>query len=331
MSSIFPNIQLLARANSLENGLHSWLQELIGQTDKIALCKFAYDCRHSEHIDALAAQAVQEETRLGPADRRSSFALVRHYIGRLAHHIRASNELIEDSRDLGHLLQTYDVCGVGSLSGVRAPMRDSHKNLRGILNRMCKGGKEEKENIENGLFYLNKVVNVFEDFMSLYEQAQPQVHAEIQCLEHFYRGRLRFADGDRFIACSKPACLCCELYFKHHPARMVVPASHRKVWTRWSPPLVENFGKNDVATWQQKQILNKITQELRDLVITQVLERSQSICWHPDSRTGITEIRSVASVTSVEEQRVDGELYNENGMVVHKSCSLILKKMSGIL
>lgn len=125
--------------------------------------------------------------------------------------------------------------------------------------------------------------------MSLYEQAQPQVHAEIQCLEHFYRGRLRFADGDRFIACSKRACLCCELYFKHHPARMLGPASHRKVWTRWSPPLVENFGKNDVATWQQKQILNKITQELRDLVITQVLERSQSICWHPDSRTGITE------------------------------------------
>jgi hypothetical protein len=290
----------------LAQELVKWLQKAVNHSDNIELCNFAYNDRNLVYIDQLAALALQEENRLGPTSRRSSFALVRHHILRLAHHIRAPKALVDDSCHLGHLLHTYEVRGIDPIPSVPAPVRDSHTNLRGILNRMYKTTGEEKKNVEDGLLYLNRASDsiIFEHFMDQYEQPYPQVHAEVQVLELFYKRRLSFADDDRFIACSKPACLCCELYFKHHPARMVLPSSHRKVWTRWSPPLVEAFAKNDVAAREQKQIMSKITQDLREQVINQVLRRSQASRWHPDSKTCITEIHSLSDFMSLEEQDV---------------------------
>lgn len=258
--------------------------------------------------------ALQEENKLDPAGRRSCFSSARHDILALARHIRAPKELVEDSSHLGHILQTYDVFGIDPFPSVPGPVRDLHTNLRGILKRMYRTPGEEKETVEQGLLYLNKISGslIFEHFMKQYEQPGPQVHAEVQVLEHFYQKNLTFADGDQFIACSKPACLCCELYFKHHPARMVLPSSHRKVWTRWSPPALKAFIKNDMATREQIQIMSKITQELRDQIIDQVLRRSQASRWHPDSMTCITEMPSVSSFNSLDEQDICENAYSES-------------------
>jgi hypothetical protein len=272
--------------------------------DQIELCKFAYDHRISVYISKLAAEGLQEESISGPAGMRSCFALARHHILRLAHHIRAPKELVGDSCHLGYLLQAYDVRGADSLPSVPPPVRDSHTNLRGILNRMYKTDGEQKKAVEDGLLYLNRTSfsSIFEHFMEQYTLPDTHVHAEVQVLEHFYRRRLSFVDGDKFVACSKPACLCCELYFRHHPARMVVPSSHCKVWTKWSPPLVKEFTKNSTAAREQKQIMSKITQDLRDQIIDQVLRRTQLSQWHPDSRTCVTEIRPLDSSNQFEEQ-----------------------------
>ncbi|KAJ5535385.1 hypothetical protein N7527_001639 [Penicillium freii] len=272
--------------------------------DRIELCKFAYDHRVSVYIGKLTTEALQEESISGPAGMRSCFALARHHILRLAHHIRAPKELVADSCHLGHLLQAHNVRGADSLPSVPPPVRDSHTNLRGILNRMYRTDGEEKKTVEDGLLYLNRASfsNIFEHFMEQYTLPGTQVHAEVQVLEHFYRRRLSFVDGDKFVACSKPACLCCELYFRHHPARMVVPSSHCKVWTRWSPPLVKEFTKNSTAAREQKQIMSKITQALRDQIIDQVLRRTQMSQWHPDSRTYVTEFRPLDSFNLFEEK-----------------------------
>lgn len=257
--------------------------------DNIQLCNFAYNNRHSVYMDELSSQALEEETRRGPVGRRSSFASVRHYIGRLAHHIRASKELVEDSYHMSHLLQTYTVFGINPLPSVPRPVRDSHTNLRGILNRMLKRDDEERIIIEDGLFYMNRVAGIFDEFVAQYDDSPLQVHAEVQVLEYFYSMGIAFAHNDRFIACSRPACLCCEMYFKYHPARMVLPPSHRKVWTKWSPPLLKKFDKDEFATCQQNQILIKMSHDLRERVKSQVLQRSRPNRWHPDSRTCITE------------------------------------------
>lgn len=240
-------------------------------------------------MNELEIWASYEARSLGPERRRSSFELVRHYMGRLAHHARAPQALVDDARQLGSLLQAYDVRAISPPSPVHPPVCDSHTNLRGIVNRMFAQDDAERTLIEDGLIYINKTSGIFDKFMSQYQSPNPQVHAEVQLLEHFYKERLSFVDDDRFIACSKPACLCCELYFKYHPARMVVPSSHCKVWTSWSPPYVPQFTKKDPESRLQRKLLSQVTKDLREQIIRQVLERSRSSRWHPDSRTGITE------------------------------------------
>jgi hypothetical protein len=54
--------------------------------------------------------------------------------------------------------------------------------------------------------------------------------AEIQVLEHFFANKFSFVGIDPFIACSKPACSCCLLYFRNHPGHFVEPALHHKIY-----------------------------------------------------------------------------------------------------
>ncbi|KAL3457468.1 hypothetical protein BJX64DRAFT_293146 [Aspergillus heterothallicus] len=280
--------KLMQQDSKAAQKLLEWLELAINHACDYSLCEFVYEHRHSVYINELAVQALSEKKNLGPEE-PTSFDLVRHYVGRLAHHIRAPKQLLEDSYDLGYLMEDYHVCAVHPVPSVPSPVRDLHTNLRGILNRMFAPEDAEKKSIENGLLYINKTSNIFEDFLSEYNGRDRQVHAEIQVLEHFYKTGISFIEDDRFIACSKPACLCCALYFKHHPARMVHLSSHQKVWPRWSPPFLPRFVKGDKETQLQKRVLSSIAQDLRLQVILQVLQRSRSSLWHPDSRTSFTE------------------------------------------
>jgi hypothetical protein len=70
---------------------------------------------------------------------------------------------------------------------------------------------------------------------------------------------------------------------------------------------VEQFDNESDAAWQQKVILIKMTQDLREQVITHVLQRLPPNRWHPDSITNITDIREVGiSSDSLEASGAEG-------------------------
>ena len=257
--------------------------------DHFTMCEFAYNNRQSKFIYSLMAQAKEEEKRTGPQSEWTSFASARHFLGRLAHHIRAPQQLVENVGHLSNLLEAYDVCAIKPIRCVPQPVLDSHSTLQGILNRMLKKDDPERPKIESILLHMDTQSGIFGAFLAQYKNCTPQVHSEVQVLEHFYKKKLSFVWNDRYIACSKPACLCCELYFKHHPACMVIPESHRKIWVSWGPPSVQRLAKNDPESVQQRDTINKITQEIRSNVTAQILGHSSAVHWHPDSRTGITE------------------------------------------
>ncbi|CAG8013292.1 unnamed protein product [Penicillium salamii] len=283
-------LSILEKENAVSE-LVAWLQIIIRLDDHSELCRFAYRHRHKVYVRELRRRASKEEKQSSPTKLRSPFILVRHYIGRLAHHIRSSKALIEDSKDLSHLLDNHAICPIHAPSAVPPPIRDSHTNLRGILNRMFHQNSEEKNMLKDGLLHLNNVVGIFDTFLRHYDGSALEVHAEIQVLEYFWKMRKPFAGDDRFIACSKPACLCCELYFRYHPARVMLSSSHRKIWTKWSPPYVERFDHKSPAARQQRDILNKMTQALRVQVSDHVIHFLPSKRWHPDSITNITDTR----------------------------------------
>ncbi|KAJ5471842.1 hypothetical protein N7539_008785 [Penicillium diatomitis] len=290
-SSLFCIVGDLTTHLFTDSKLIEWLEVAMNLDDHFQLCIFAYETRYSDRVAELSERGMNEEKRLGPASKRSSFLLVRHYVGRLAQHIRAPKQLIDDMKDLSHLLESHTVYAIDALSAAPPPTRDSHVNLRGILNRMFKESDQEWSKVKNGLLYLDKVGGVFEKFLLPYERCSPEVHAEVQVLDHFYKMRKSFAGDDCFVACSKPACFCCEMYFKYHPTRATLSCSHHKIWTNWSPPNLNTFDGDNPTYTQQRDILNLMTNELREQVITQVLQRLPSSRWHPDSMTNITSIR----------------------------------------
>ena len=80
--------------------------------------------------------------------------------------------------------------------------------------------------------------SIFKQYLEMYcdNNFKPRVHAEVQILDFFHNKELKFEGSDKFVACSKPACYCCSLYFHHHPLRPVMPASHEKIYKNWKLP-----------------------------------------------------------------------------------------------
>ncbi|RAL16904.1 nucleic acid/nucleotide deaminase domain-containing protein [Aspergillus homomorphus CBS 101889] len=253
-----------------------WLERILEQDDCLALCKYAYVHRKSIFTRIIGLKAQDEERLMGLQDKRSPFASVIHYLGRLAHHIRAPLQLVEDAYHLSHILDSHQVMAITCVPSVPRPAPDNLTTLDGILNRMLKKDDPERLQIKNSLLSMNSQSQsrTFQDFMEQYDKMN-----------------LSFVGNDRYIACSKPACLCCELYFRYHPARMVIPESHRKVWVNWGPQLVKNPTKGDPEYDLQVKVLNEMTSEIRRAVIADVLGQSISSPWHPDSQTAISDDR----------------------------------------
>ena len=261
--------------------------------DHVELCRTAYRLTRSDSMILLNSE-VRKDRPQNPSRRaHSTHADAKHYLGRLAHHIITHDELVRDAGTLAHILETYEVHAVDQVACPPRPARDSHTTLDGVLNRMFGQGDAEKSEVKRMLLETDRQRSyaLFATFLDQYESSAPQVHAEIRVLEHFYKHRLAFVDQDRYVGCSKPSCTCCMLYFKHHPARMVMPESHQKLWPNWAPPLVGAYQKGDMDSDRQRNIMNKIIRDLRDDFIQEVLACSVPPDWHPDSLSGYSTAR----------------------------------------
>ena len=216
------------------------------------------------------------------------FGKTRHMIGRLAHHIRAPRELIEDASQLKYLIsRRFSVESVEKLKSVHRPPADKQTELENILRRMLGKGDTRLQGYQEALGHLNHKFDVLDRILESYQKTKLVVHAEISVLEHFHARGLEFADGDRFIACSKPACFCCKLYIRHHPAQCVEPRSHEKVYSTWSPPNIPQ-GTQDPGYIPQRNIINYMLDAIRAEALSQIERMADPHKWHPDSLTGIT-------------------------------------------
>jgi len=220
----------------------------------------------------------------------SAFGKIRHYIGRLGYHFRAADTLVNCAPRLVDLLQDFEVRGVPVLAKSVMPPPDQLTRLDNILVRMLPARSPELEFYQQALKDMDARYQLSKQFLDNYTRPDrnPCIHAEIQMLEQFYAHRMHFAADDPYIACSKPACFCCLLYFRHHPGHVVEPISHNKIYLNWQPPdfttPMGSIGPN-----HQRDILNAMNQELRKEALHQIHGKIAPKAWHPDSVTGITE------------------------------------------
>ncbi|KAF4819271.1 hypothetical protein CGCSCA5_v004619 [Colletotrichum siamense] len=274
-----------------DTGLILWLRQFQSTNlDDLAICRLAYEHRH-DHEMSLMVQYGQEEEESGtqlPMAR--PFSYFRHTIGRLAHRVRVVSELFQDARRLPALLRDSRVERVHPPMSATVPMADGHTTLKGILRRLLPARDQRYGPYLDCLKFIDQHVNIEGGIIERLDDPTftPCVHAEVQMLHHFDKGNRDFVANDRYIACSKPACICCELYFRHHPLRVTLIDAHQKAYPKWG--LIGLTQGAHSADWiSQRNMLINVIQDLKSIILDQISQLQVSSLHHPDSVSQITE------------------------------------------
>jgi hypothetical protein len=278
-------------ANELSN-FHSF------EGDVHELCRRGYAFRKSESFAFLNQKvAAIRGSSEGVDFDKNVFVQTRHCIGRLGSHLTAAKTLVDAAKRLPFLFDDFEIQIIPRQASSLPPACiDDKVTLDGILNRMMPSdcNEEEFQDLKGALQDMNEKHDLEIRVREAYKNKnfQPQVHAELTILEHFYNFKLDFVGDDRYIGCSKPACYCCWLYIRAHPGRFAEPACHRKIYLNWKPP---SYGSDETQRIHTRNILNEMVKTVRADAKAQIIARSGRRRSHPDSTTGIT--ASISKVT----------------------------------
>ncbi|KAF5655187.1 hypothetical protein FCIRC_13919 [Fusarium circinatum] len=300
--------------------LERWLKrfqsrEALGAYD---ICMLAYISRNDRQMDILLRLSQEVLVDEGGESLAKVSYLARHYVGRLADHIRVSKHLVEDALRVREVLDVFQVSEIHAPLCVQPPEIDSHTNLDSILGRMIP--KEDEE-----FSYLQKDLSRFKNYVGLEDRIKEQllklqsnppiVHCEVQVLEHFHRNGLRFTDDDRFIGTSKFSCFCCKLYYRHHPSRPVEPDAHEQIYLNWGPINLPE-GSYDLLYRGLRDTLNPLIRDVRDAFFRAVRNKNISAFNRPNSITGLT--RSIDTLVCADsDSEADSE--QEGGTALNDS------------
>lgn len=280
-------------ARDLE-ALKNWLDQfdLNTMADILPLCQATYRVRRDPQMRTLRVLSREDGAAIEHA---KAFKTVEHFVGRLAERIRVPKDLVEDASRLGTLLNSHRAAAIPAPLPAIVPPADGLTNLNSMAKRMLSARDPKLKDFQEFLAMLDEHMGLEDRVRTMYdrEDIQPSVHAELQMLEFFHRGERVFFDNDRYIACSKLACLCCRLYFRHHPGRFVEPDSHQKVYINWRP-IILHEGPEDPLFLEQRAILSHVSDDISSLLETDIAIQRMNAISHPDSITNIT-----ASVDSV--------------------------------
>jgi hypothetical protein len=257
--------------------------------DLHSLVEFAYTHRHSEFMRQLATLANEQRYKTSGDSLQATCTSARHHIGRLGLHARSARALASYSHRMMAFLESYSVQGVPiPVKGNGRPPPRKSTNVEAALQRMLPTDAPELEEYRQALALMDKPFKISERFLNDYSDSKnkTRVHAEVQVLHHFDQHDEQFAEGDKYIACSKPACFCCHLYFRHHPGGFVEPCSHHKIYLNWQPPGMKSAkaGKKN----QLRDILNLMIKDIRKDALGQIIKKTAPRGYHPDSITGIS-------------------------------------------
>ncbi|KAF3056492.1 hypothetical protein GL218_06616 [Daldinia childiae] len=282
----------ISKENSVpDSQLVKWLQQFIPAKGRSVadVCFQVYDQRKTPEFRSLEGKTYSGNGNIDPRKYESLFATVRHRLGRLANHVRAPKKVIEDSLELGHLFDVYKICLVNPPPINEPPKADSLTELHSILKRMLPANDPKLEEYTEALVSLDHKFQITRRIRGEYDNKnlQLRVHAEVQILEHFYTNQLRYVDNDHYIGCSKPACYCCHLYFRHHKSSPVEPVSHQKIYLNWGVPALPE-GSRSPGYNMQRDLMNKMLETIRKDALAQIIQKAGPLTWHPDSLTGIT-------------------------------------------
>ncbi|EEY23974.1 conserved hypothetical protein [Verticillium alfalfae VaMs.102] len=287
-------LTVLAEVAHQDTALQEWLKQFQLRRDQtpISICRLAYEIRQDEQIHNIEVLHNSLNDTSGP-DVVKHLKWVAHFVGRLAARVRAVKHLMDDAARLEHDLENpWMVKAVPLPQATSVPESDKHTNLRGILNRMMDASDPERERLFTCIDKMDQAYSLMEAILSRHADGsnplKPVIHCEIQLIDHFHDHQLSFWEENPYVACSKPTCLLCRLYMKHHPIPFEETDSHNNIPTNWSPAFLP-CGINDSRFICQRNTLNAVIRAIRGPILVQIGRASCSSTFHADSLDQITQ------------------------------------------
>lgn len=247
----------------------------------------------SPNMDFIKQRA---DTAIHHGNQQSPFRSAKHYIGRIAFHVKNVKVLLAAAARLPGLVLDPQIVMIESPPSIVLPPPVRAKlKLDGIARRMVPSSQDSLfSELQASLEFLDHRFNVEQTVQEEYleKRLKARVHAELIVLEYFFQRNqtLQYLDNDRFIGCSKPACYCCSLYIRMHPANVDPPNTHQKIYLNWLPPTsvsgVENPNSN--LAIHEKAMLNGMVQSIRSRAIEQIRSQTGRRQRQFDSTTGET-------------------------------------------
>lgn len=269
-----------------------WLRSFQQKPSDYQVCSYCYDNRHDPWMNEIATRAGSSQPVLNGVSYAAAYGLVRHYIGRLSCHIRAAEIFIEAGLRLPNLFHNFRLAHLSSPSSGDVPRYlECEFTLDGILNRMTEKDDQRRVEYKEALSLMDQNFDILARLREQFaeESFKTRVHAELIVLDYFHSNELIFFAGDKYIACSKPACYCCYQYLRFHKGGFSLPTTHFKTYLNWRPPDIVDDGNYDRRWKEQRRIMSEVMNDISSQVLKKIRQSKGPGNYRPDSTTAITQ------------------------------------------
>ncbi|KAM0714506.1 hypothetical protein Q7P37_009800 [Cladosporium fusiforme] len=195
------------------------------------LCRAAYDFRYSSLYESLKALIGSR-----PSDVLSR---ARHLMARLGHWQKTSMSTVACAPEFLTIIRSAVVRSVQPprYQKIRLQLDEDLQDLILRVFPNFKGSPMCDALLER----IQRADSLIKWFRSANTKTKAKIkpHAEVVMLEYFHMKDMQFINDDKYIACSKPSCYCCALYFRIHPIDAQRRPCHGNVWVKWTLPCWE--------------------------------------------------------------------------------------------
>ncbi|KAI9813828.1 MAG: hypothetical protein M1827_003618 [Pycnora praestabilis] len=260
-----------------------WLESIPAKMCHLeSLVRDCYEARSMHYLAVLAEKSEKAN------DVSFAFRELRHLLGRLGNHMRATKSIVAAVLQNPQLLENFSVRVEPSSPSVACPLTAGNVSLDGIVGRAF-SDQDDIRRYRGDLAWMDtKMDSGLSRRLKEESSFQTRVHAELLLVDLFHRERFEFVDGEKYVGCSKPACYCCYHYMLAHHGGFSLPACHMKLYLCWRPPDIRHNVRTAQATKEVEDIMNSMNIRLRAELARQIESRAPRRTFQHDSTTGVT-------------------------------------------
>lgn len=112
-----------------------------------------------------------------------------------------------------------------------------------------------------------------------------KTHAESAMAHFFFTQGRRFLNEDRYIGCSKPSCMCCELYLEALSGDFARRPCHGNAWVQWRLP-----GPSPSTSDEAIAIMQRMAKRMQRDIVIELTSASKGHVLTHDSSTNISSV-----------------------------------------